>query len=60
MIELVFDPEAVKQSLRDSMLRHTVKVFSGPEGNPELPDEGLPDEIEEDDNDNGNDTEEEE
>lgn len=32
MIELHFDPEAVKQSLRESMLSHTVKVFSGPEG----------------------------
>lgn len=45
--ELVFDREAVKKSLRDSMLSHTVKVFSGPEGDAELPDEGLPDEIEE-------------
>lgn len=59
MTELHFNRDAVKQSLRDSMLSHTVKVFSGPEGDAELPDEGLPDEIEEDDNDSGNDTEEE-
>lgn len=32
MIELNFDPESVKNALRQSMLSHTVKVFSGPEG----------------------------
>lgn len=60
MNELIFDRESVKKAMRESMLQHTVKVFSGPEGNAELPDEGLPEDIEEDDNDSGNDTDESE
>jgi hypothetical protein len=48
MSELVFDREKVHESLRQDLDRKTVKVVSLPEGDAELPDDGLPDEIEED------------
>jgi hypothetical protein len=44
--ELTFDRDKVHAALKEDLERKTVKVNSAPEGDPELPDDGLPDEIE--------------
>lgn len=47
-IELVYDPVATHQALRRHLQERTVPV-NLPEMDPELPDDGLPDELDEDD-----------
>jgi hypothetical protein len=49
MIELTYTPEQVRQSLRESLIRHTVPVRGLPEGDAELPDECLPEDLDDDD-----------